>query len=66
MNAAAFFHSECAGEYIEAISANMGLCSASLGYPIMGDLHSMHLIPERIETDQTKTVFACSYAHHML
>lgn len=42
-------HSECAGEYIEAISVNMGLCAASLGCPIIAELHSKHLLPKRMK-----------------
>lgn len=47
-NARRLNHSECAGEYIEAISVITGLCSASLGCLAMGDLHSERLIPKRI------------------
>lgn len=45
MSASWFNNSECACEYIEAIRVNMGLCAASLGCQIMGDLHSEHPHP---------------------
>lgn len=45
MDASWLNNSERADEYIEAISLNMGLCSASLGCLIMGDLHSEHHHP---------------------
>ena len=48
-NASWFNHSECASEYNEAISVNMGWGSASLSCPVMEDLHSEHLIPKRIK-----------------
>lgn len=44
-------HSQSACEYIEAISVNMRLCSASLSCPVMENEHSEHLTPERIKTD---------------
>lgn len=43
--------SECAGEYIEVISVNMRLCSASLGCPIIETCIQSVLIPKRIKID---------------
>lgn len=62
-NASWHNHSECAGEYIEAISVNMGLHSASVGCPIMGDLHSEHLVPERIRIVTNSEALSAHLSH---
>ena len=67
-NASWLNHSKCAGEYIEAISVNIRLCSASLGRPIMDDLHSGHLIPKKIKivSDPSQNLGGSLCAHLLI